>query len=228
MTDDNGDWINDAGTQQREFDTLPADIYRVRAKVKPGGVVDPLCVAKNGYTEHLKIENTVIEGPYKGAKIFDYVTLRYSQGGDDPDVPALTAQQIDNYETAVEIGRVRLRAIVDSAHGLRHKDDSDQAKATRRAIAQDLLRVSGLTYWAHVDIEKGRNGYKDSNRIDRIVTVDDDDWPGKKAQRGLALLWQIYSGRRSLQIHVRQCGHRCGGSRAKSSRMAWRTAGKVG
>src|SRR5262249_15119608 len=45
---------------------------------------------------------------------------------------------------------------------------------------------------------------------------------------GLALLWQIDSGRRSLQIHFRQCGHCCGGSRAKSSRMAWRTAGKVG
>ena len=44
----------------------------------------------------------------------------------------------------------------------------------------------------------------------------------------LALLWQIYSRRSSLQIHFRQCGHRCGGSRAKSSRMAWRTAGKVG
>src|SRR5262249_29213866 len=44
----------------------------------------------------------------------------------------------------------------------------------------------------------------------------------------LALLWQIYSCRCSLQIHFRQCGHRCGGSRAKSSRMAWRTAGKGG
>src|SRR5262249_32249101 len=43
----------------------------------------------------------------------------------------------------------------------------------------------------------------------------------------LALLWQIYSRRGSLQIHFRQCGHRCGGSRAMSSRMAWRTAGKV-
>src|SRR4029077_1761032 len=38
------------------------------------------------------------------------------------------------------------------------------------------------------------------------------------------LLWQIYSRRCSLQIHFRQCGHRCGGSRAKSSMMAWRTA----
>jgi len=44
----------------------------------------------------------------------------------------------------------------------------------------------------------------------------------------LALLWQIYSRRCSLQIHFRQCGHRCGGSRAKSLRIAWRTAGKVG
>ena len=44
----------------------------------------------------------------------------------------------------------------------------------------------------------------------------------------LALLWQIYSRRRSLQIHFLQCGHRCGCSRAMSSRIAWRTAGKLG
>src|SRR5215472_14783542 len=35
----------------------------------------------------------------------------------------------------------------------------------------------------------------------------------------LALLCQIYSRRRLLQIHFRQCGHRCGGSRAKTG---WR------
>src|SRR6267142_3579268 len=44
----------------------------------------------------------------------------------------------------------------------------------------------------------------------------------------LALLWQIYSRRCSLQIHFRQCGHRCSGSRAMNPRIAWRTAGKVG
>jgi|SRR5215472_6416811 len=46
--------------------------------------------------------------------------------------------------------------------------------------------------------------------------------------RYLALLWQIYSCCCSLQIHFRQCGHRRGGSRAMSSGMAWRTAGRVG
>src|SRR5262245_61889187 len=132
--DNNSDWLNDAGPQ-KEFSIIPPGIYRLRARVKPGGVVDPLCVAKNGYSEHLKLEVAVVDGPYKGQKLYDYITLRYSKGGDDPDIPALSAQQIDNYETAVEIGRSRLRALVDSAHELRHKDDSDHAKAIRRAIA---------------------------------------------------------------------------------------------
>ena len=34
----------------------------------------------------------------------------------------------------------------------------------------------------------------------------------------LALLWQIYSRRGSLQIHSRQCGHHCGGSAAGNAR----------
>src|SRR5215467_99820 len=46
--------------------------------------------------------------------------------------------------------------------------------------------------------------------------------------RALALLWQIYSRCFSLQIHFLQRGHRRGGGRAMSSRMAWRTAGNVG
>jgi hypothetical protein len=65
-----------------------------------------------------------------------------------------------------------------------------------------------------------------------ILSVDD-----------LRLLWMQHqlAGREAVRnrtpecprllgalIHFRQYGHRCGGSRAKSSRMAWRTAGKVG
>ena len=59
------------------------------------------------------------------------------------------------------------------------------------------------------------------------VLADPDLTPNEK-RAILALLWQIYSRRRSLQIHFWQCGHRRGGGRAMSSRMAWRTAGRVG
>jgi hypothetical protein len=37
---------------------------------------------------------------------------------------------------------------------------------------------------------------------------------------GLALLWQIYSSCMFAQVHFRQCGHRCGGSRVMSATMA--------
>ena len=33
----------------------------------------------------------------------------------------------------------------------------------------------------------------------------------ERVQEDLALLWQIYSRCSVLQIHFRQCGHRCGG-----------------
>ena len=45
--------------------------------------------------------------------------------------------------------------------------------------------------------------------------------------RRLALLWQIYSRRAPVPIHFWQCGHRCGGGRRMSSRMAYRTAGNA-
>ena len=45
---------------------------------------------------------------------------------------------------------------------------------------------------------------------------------------GIVHYWQIYSRRCLLQIHFLQCGYRCFGGGAISSRMAWRTAGRVG
>src|SRR3954464_6966053 len=68
-----------------------------------------------------------------------------------------------------------------------------------------------------------------SEEIARVAAVASfEPARANKCLHPLALLWQIYSRRGSLQIHFRQCGHRCGGGRAMSSRMAWRTAGKVG
>src|SRR5215470_15410604 len=72
------------------------------------------------------------------------------------------------------------------------------------------------------DIANGRRS------VQAVSSVKHEYLERGECQQGLALLWQIYSRRCALQIHFRQCGHRCGDSRAKSSRMAWRTAGKVG
>jgi hypothetical protein len=58
-----------------------------------------------------------------------------------------------------------------------------------------------------------------SAQIEQQTTLFRDRF-GPAVLRGLALLWQIYSRRCALQIHFRQCGHRCCGGRAMSSRMA--------
>src|SRR5262249_57516247 len=59
--------------------------------------------------------------------------------------------------------------------------------------------------------------------IDEVIYNGGDAIDTARAS-SLALLWQIYSCRCSLQIHFRQCGHRCGGNRAKASRTAAPTA----
>jgi hypothetical protein len=61
---------------------------------------------------------------------------------------------------------------------------------------------------------------RDANQLFRNCSYANAVALAAFAREELALLWQIYSRRCSLQIHFRQCGHRCGGSRAMSSRMA--------
>jgi hypothetical protein len=88
-----------------------------------------------------------------------------------------------------------------------------KAASQRAALNQFAILTSiGLSTRpseASPSIESGLPSYK----LDRSGTKVISLW-------GLALLWQIYSCRSSLQIHLRQCGHRCFGGSAISSRMA--------
>src|SRR6516225_7530697 len=99
-----------------------------------------------------------------------------------------------------------------------------------------MTRVSGSLRYA---CSAERNGARNERNASRFATENLSCKIFAHRKRGLmkiprrqflqlALLWQIYSRRGALQIHIRQCGHRCGGGRAKNSRMALRTAGKVG
>jgi hypothetical protein len=78
--------------------------------------------------------------------------------------------------------------------------------------------------WLNLAEEKILQPIDDLRRADFLLPI----WSRAPSRSRLALLWQIYSRCFSLQIHFLQCGHRCGGSRAMSSTMAWRTAGNVG
>ncbi|MGC2077779.1 MAG: hypothetical protein WA728_17465 [Xanthobacteraceae bacterium] len=55
---------------------------------------------------------------------------------------------------------------------------------------------------------------------DMLAPTDYEITEVEDGQQALALLWQIYSGSMFAQIHFRQYGHRCGGSRAMSATIA--------
>jgi len=179
MSDDLFD-LNDAATQ-RDFEVAPHDLYWLRVGVQTGAVADDhLLAAKNGYTWHLKLKCTVCEGEYAGAVAFDYITLKYGTVS-GLDVP-LTAQQEENYKTAVRMGRSKLHALLESAFKIAPDDHSEEANAKRKVKDNDFLNLNGLVIFARVDIRRGSNGYKDSNTIDYIITPGMPEWPIKPTQ----------------------------------------------
>ena len=151
--------LNDVDPQR---ELAPSGIYQLKAKVRPGSVVDPLCTAKNMRTRHLELELEVIggnRGEYNGHRIWEYLTLDvdekdYSNDIDGPNIKSLSPEQAAKFQTAVSIGRKKLRALVDSAYALHPDDQTDEAKAKRRAVSDDLLTVNGLCFWAQVGTRK--------------------------------------------------------------------------
>ena len=81
---------------------------------------------------------------------------------------------------AAEISRGVLRAILESARGIKPDDLSDQARARRTA---DLKDFDNIIFVARIGIEKGKprndgsgESYPDKNVIAVIITPDKKDW----------------------------------------------------
>jgi len=188
MSDDFFD-LNDAEPQRDFQSPAPPGNYQLCPTVKSGRVADnALRMAKNGRTWHLELEHRIVggeDGAYNGNILYDYITLKVDETdyGNDPDILPLSYEQAEKYRTAVRMGRSKLKAMIDSAFGLDPNDMSDEAKAKRLAVSHDLLTVSGLKFWARVEIEQGRNGYKDKNTVDFIITPDLPDYPRPKLPR---------------------------------------------
>jgi len=190
MNDDNFNF-NDAPPQrdpERKQELLPPDVYHLQIEALPGGVVDPLCLAKNQRTSHLEVKYTVIGGDYDGCSLYDNITLRFDDTEyeyNDPDAivpPPLTPKLRRNYTEAVKIGRAKVRAILESAFAIDPKDQSPEA--CRKRDIGDLLKLTGLEFWGRVEIKKGTDKYPDKNELYCVVTPNMADWP-QSDERGL-------------------------------------------
>ena len=156
----------------REMELIPhGTVATLVLHIRSGGVGEDgmLTRTKAGDAEMLVCEFTLTDGTHKGRKVFEHLLLEGTTAGQ--------AQ-------AVEISRSKLRAILDSALGLKPDDISPQARAARTV---SLKQFEGMTFIAKIGIGKGgpkkdKSGnetgenWPDGNILAGVITPDKKEW----------------------------------------------------
>lgn len=150
------------------FDLIPQDtICGVSLHIRPGGVGEDglLKRSASGECEMLDLELTVLDGPYKGRKFWDLL---------------LVSGTTDGQKKAATSSLGTLKAILDSALGLKPNDVSAEARA-RRTVS--LKQFEGMCFIAKIGVEKGSakpggsgEFWPDKNRLASVTTPDKTTW----------------------------------------------------
>ena len=153
--------FNDADTQ-RNFDVIPdGTIATVGMTVRPGGAGEGGWSrrSKDGNSEALDCEFVVLDGPFAKRKFWSLLTVAGSTPG---------------HAEAAKISASKLRAILESARGIRPDDKSDTA--TQARCIGSYGDLNGLSFIARIGVEPPQDGYKAKNRLDHVVTPDEKAW----------------------------------------------------
>jgi hypothetical protein len=147
---------------QRVFDVIPAGtIATLQLKIRPCGAGEGgwLRRSKAGDSEALDCEFIVIDTPYAKQKFWTLLTVSGTTEG---------------HAQAAEISRSKLRAILESAHGVRPDDTSEAAKRARQIDSYGDL--NGLRFIGRIGVEPARDNYPAKNILLDAVTPDRRDW----------------------------------------------------
>jgi hypothetical protein len=154
--------------EQRGNELIPADtIATVQLTIRPGGAGEGglLKRSKDGGCEMIDAEFVVVDGPHAKRKLWENLVI---------------SGTTDGHAKAAEIARGRLRAMLESARGIKPGDTSVDARKARTAELGDF---DGLRFIARIGIEKGRqkndgtgDSYPDRNIIAAVITPDRKDW----------------------------------------------------
>jgi hypothetical protein len=161
--------LNLAG-KETERVPIPEGLYPVKVILNPGGkgADDALTLSKSGNLLYLKLVYQVTRGPHHGAAVYDQINIELVNGG--APWPA-----DDGLQKAVEIGRNRVRSIVEGARAINPDDDSPDAQSKRQI--ENWHEPDGLEVWARITIKPAQNGYPARNEIKSIAKPGDRDWP---------------------------------------------------
>jgi hypothetical protein len=147
---------------QREMGLIDdGTIAVVHMTIRPGSAGEGgwLKRSKGGDSQALDAEFTVVDGPFAKRKFWSLFTLEGTTEG---------------HQKAADISASRLRAIIESAKGIKPDDQSDAAKAARTVSSWG--EFDGLRFVAKIGVEKGKDNFKDKNILESAITPDRKAW----------------------------------------------------
>jgi hypothetical protein len=153
--------FNNAG-EQRNFEVIPANtIVTLQLTIRPGNAGDGgwLKRSADGASEGLDCEFTVVNEPYAKRKLWQLFTLRGTTQG---------------HVEAEEISRKTLRAILESARGIRPDDKSEAAQNARKISG--WADLDQLRFVARLGVRPPRDGYQAKNTILEVITPERQTW----------------------------------------------------
>jgi hypothetical protein len=165
----NFDFNNDG--EQRSFDVIPANtIVVLQMTIRPGGAGDDgwLKAASDGNSKGLDCEFTIVGGPHDRGKLWQWLTL---------------SGTTDGHAEAGRISRQTLKAILESAHGIKPDDTSETAQVVRNVSAGGWASFDGLRFVARLGVRPPRDGYPAKNTIVQVITPDRLDWQKHKPEQ---------------------------------------------
>jgi len=151
-----------SASEQRSGDLIAdGTIAPVHLTIRPGnsGEGGWLKRSKSGDSMALDCEFTVTEGPNAKRKFWSLFTVEGTTEG---------------HQKAADISASRIRAILESAHGVRPDDESETAHNARRIASWGDL--NNLRFVVKIGVEKGKDGYKDKNTLAEVITPDRKQW----------------------------------------------------
>lgn len=171
MTTATGLDFNDA-EPQRGMDLIPAGtLVRVVGVLRPGAVSRPgmekidggcLTASKTSDVLYLSWEFTVVDGPYRNRKFWQNMTVAGGEVNEKGE------------SKAWNITKSTLRAMLNSARGVKPDDASPQAAAARRIECwRDIERIE---FACRVRINPARGDFLASNSIGQVIEPDHKDY----------------------------------------------------
>jgi hypothetical protein len=153
--------FNEAG-EQRNFDLIPdRTVAAVHLTVRRGGAGEDgsLKRSKEGTSESLDCEFVILDGPYAKRKLWERMLISGNTTG---------------HQTAADITKRKLRAIIESARGVKPDDQSETAVRARQMT--NYGDFDQLCFIVRVGVEPARGNYKAKNTVMEIITPNRSEW----------------------------------------------------